>query len=163
MTRRFRYLVPLLAIAGALVLVSTAGAFHLFPLVPNDPFGDCAAKLSGDPGGSAGHVGVSYVTFEDHKSGSSTSTVKSGDSVTWVWEVPYCHSVQSKAVAAGAAPFSTDGGTGSAKGPPAGQDTLVKPEGSNNAFTVTLTVPGTYEYICVHHERLGMMGKVIVQ
>jgi plastocyanin len=160
--RRFRLFLPLLAIVAGLALVSTAGAFHLFPLVPNDPFGDCAAKLSGDPGGSAGHVGVNYFTFEDHGSGTNTTTVKAGDSVTWVWEVPYCHSVQTKTVPSGGDPFSTDGGAGSAKGPPAGQDTLVKPSGSSNSFTVTLTVPGTYEYYCVHHQSVGMVGKVVV-
>lgn len=160
--RRSRFVLPLMAIVCGLALVSTAGAFHLFPLVPGDPTGDCAAKLSSDPGGSAGHVGVSYATFEDHGSGSSTTTVKAGDTVTWVWEVPYCHSVQTKSVPSGAEPFSTDGGAGSAKGPPAGQDTLVKPEGSSNAFTATLTVPGTYDYYCVHHQSVGMVGKVVV-
>lgn len=160
--RRIRLVLPLVAIAGGFVLASGAWAFHLFPMFPGDPGGDCAAKLAPDPGGSPGHVGVSYFSFQDHKSGTNTTTVKAGESVTWKWEVPYCHSVQSKVVAAGAKPFSTEGGAGSAKGPPKGQDTLVKPDGSNNSFTVEFDVPGTYEYYCVHHQSVGMVGKVVV-
>jgi plastocyanin len=144
-------------------MAPAAWAPHFFPVAPGDPGGDCAAKLSADPGGSAGHVGVGLITFQDHASRSSTTTIKAGESVTWVWEVPFCHSVETKTTPSGAEGFSTDGGMGSAKGPPAGQDTLVKPEGSNNAFTVTLTVPGTYEYFCIHHRNQGMVGKVVVQ
>ena len=158
--RRLRLALPFLAIAGGLFVASGAGAFHLFPLVPGDPGGDCAQKLSPDPGGSAGEVGVSYFTFKDAKSGSATTAVKVGESVTWKWEVPYCHSVQSKSGPAGAEPFSTVGGA--TTGPPKGQDSLVRPSGSNNSFTVKFTVPGTYDYYCVHHQSVGMVGKVVV-
>jgi plastocyanin len=122
-------------------------------------------------------VGVGYVSFDDHPGGllgaeghgpivsivfPATTTVKVGESVTWQWEVPYCHSIQSGRVPAGAAPFGTDGGAGSATGLAKGEDSLVRPNGANDSFTVAFTVPGTYEYFCVHHKSIGMVGEVIV-
>ncbi|MDQ3943993.1 MAG: plastocyanin/azurin family copper-binding protein [Actinomycetota bacterium] len=152
-----RTTLPVLAIALAVgSLIVPAGAVHLFPLVPGDPFGDCGSTLQPDPGTSAGHVGVEHFSFMDHSSGSSRTQVKAGDSVTWVWGVPYCHSVtfQSNEVQ------STDGGE------PGGFDgsepQLTKPEGSNNTFTTTFDQPGTYDYVCVHHASMGMTGQVVV-
>ena len=159
------------------VLPSAAEAIHLFPLVPGDPGGDCAQKLSPSVGRSAGEVGVGYVSFDDHPRGflgadgtgplvsiafPATTTIKVGESVTWRWEVPYCHSIQSEDVPAGAKPFSTNGGAGSATGLAKGEDSLVRPNGPDDSFTVTFTVPGTYDYSCVHHRSIGMVGKVIV-
>ncbi len=84
-----RTTLPVLAIALAVgSLIVPAGAVHLFPLVPGDPFGDCGSTLQPDPGTSAGHVGVEHFSFMDHSSGNSRTQVKAGDSVTWVWGVP---------------------------------------------------------------------------
>jgi plastocyanin len=174
--RRFRLFLPLGAVIAGALLPSAAEAVHLFPLIPGDPGGDCAQKLAPDLGRSAGEVGVGYFSFDDHPSGilgadggpvatiafPATTTVKVGESVTWRWEVPYCHSIQSESVPAGAKPFSTDGGAGSATGLAKGEDSLVRLNGANNSFTVTFPVPGTYEYYCVHHKSVGMVGKVIV-
>jgi plastocyanin len=174
---RFRLLLPFLAVIAGLCPSSAAQAVHLFPLVPGDPAGDCAPKLSPAQGHSAGEVGVGYFSFDDHPSGflgaegygpivslafPATTTIKAGESVTWRWEVPYCHSIQTESVPAGAKPFSTAGGAGSATGLAKGEDTLVRPTGANDSFTVRLTVPGTYEYYCVHHRSAGMVGEVIV-
>ena len=152
-----RSMLPLLAIAVAVgALVVPAGAIHLFPLAPGDPGGDCGSTLQPDPGGSAGHVGVEHFSFMDHSSGDSTTTVKPGDSVTWMWEQPYCHSVtfQSTDVE------STDGGApGGFEGD---EPQLTKPDGSNNTFTTTFKTPGTYDYSCVHHGSMGMVGQVVV-
>ena len=152
-----RTTLPFLAIVAAVgTLIVPAGAIHLFPLAPGDPGGDCGATLKPDPGSSAGHVGVEPFSFMDHSSGDSTTQAKAGDSVTWVWEVPYCHSVtfQSTEVQ------STDGGE------PGGFDgsepQLTKPEGSNTTFTTKFDKPGTYEYSCVHHASVGMTGTVVV-
>jgi plastocyanin len=175
--RRFRLLLPLWAVVAGAVLPPAAEAVHLFPLVAGDPAGDCAPKLSADQGRPGGEVGVGYFSFDDHPSGflgadgygpvvslafPATTTIKVGESVTWRWEVPYCHSIQSGSVPAGAKPFSTDGGAGSATGLAKGEDSLVRPDGANNSFTVTFTVPGTYEYACVHHKSVGMVGTVTV-
>lgn len=152
-----RTTLPFLAMALAVgALVVPAGAIHLFPLAPGDPFGDCGSTLQPDPGNSAGHVGVGAFSFTDHSASGSTTQVKAGDSVTWVWEVPYCHSVtfQSNEVK------STDGGG------PGGFDgsepQLTKPEGSNKTFTTKFDKPGTYDYVCVHHASVGMTGQVVV-
>jgi plastocyanin len=158
--RRTRLAFPLVVLTLALTAAVPVGAIHLFPLFPGDPGGDCAQKLAPAPGTSAGQVGVSYFTFDDRTSGSSTTTIKVGQSVTWKWTVPYCHSVNSKTGPAGAQGFGTEGG------PPGGfrhdQPQLVRPNGSNDSFTVTFTVPGTYEYYCIHHQSVGMVGKVVV-
>lgn len=151
-----RTTLPLLAMVFAIgALIVPAGAIHLFPLAPGDPGGDCGATLQPDPGGSAGHVGVEHFTFVDHSSGGSTSNVKAGDSVTWVWEQPYCHSVT----------FQAADVAGTEGGPPAGRGSepqLTKPEGSNNTFTAKFDQAGTYDYSCVHHASVGMVGKVVV-
>ncbi len=152
-----RTTLPLVAMALAVgALVVPAGAIHLFPLVPGDPFGDCGTTLEPDPGDAAGHVGVEHFSFMDHSSGDSTTNVKAGDSVTWIWENPYCHSVTFQS----AEIKSTEGG------PPGGfsgdEPQLTRPEGSNNTFTATFEKPGTYGYSCVHHASMGMVGEVVV-
>ncbi|MGH8972416.1 MAG: plastocyanin/azurin family copper-binding protein [Acidimicrobiia bacterium] len=152
-----RTTLPLLAMALAVgALAVPAGAVHLFPLAPGDPGGDCGSTLQADPGSSAGHVGVEHFSFMDHSSGSSTTNVKAGDSVTWVWEQPYCHSVT----------FQSAEIKGTEGGPPAGrtgdEPQLTKPDGSNNTFTTKFDKPGTYDYSCVHHGSVGMTGQVVV-
>ena len=152
-----RTTLPLLAIAVAVgALIVPAGAIHLFPLAPGDPGGDCGTTLQPDPGTSAGHVGVAHFSFMDHSSGDSTTTVTAGDSVTWVWEVPYCHSVT----------FSSGDIQGTDGKQPGGFDgeepQLTRPEGSNNSFTATFKTPGTYDYSCIHHASVGMTGQVVV-
>ncbi len=152
-----RATLPFLAMALAVgALAVPAGAIHLFPLFPGDPGGDCGAVLQPDPGSSAGHVGVEDFSFMDHSSSSSTTTVKPGDSVTWSWENPYCHSVT----------FESADIKGTEGGPPAGRNhnepQLTKPEGSNKTFTAKFDKPGTYKYSCVHHASVGMTGQVVV-
>ena len=152
-----RTTLPFLAMALAVgALVVPAGAIHLFPLAPGDPGGDCGSTLQPDPGQSAGHVGVGPFSFTDHGGGDSTTKVKAGESVTWVWENPYCHSVtfQSGDVK------GTDGGEGG--GFDGSEPQLTKPEGSNKTFTATFNTPGTYDYACVHHGSVGMTGQVVV-
>lgn len=152
-----RTMLPFLAMILAVgALAVPAGAFHLFPLFPGDPGGDCGATLQPDPGGSAGHVGVEHFRFMDHSSGDSTTTIKAGELVTWVWDVPYCHSVT----------FQSPDMKGTEGGPPAGREgkepQLTKPDGNNNSFTAKFDTPGTYDYTCVHHASVGMKGKVVV-
>ena len=133
-----------------------AAAVHLFPLFPGDPTGDCAAGLAADPGDADATVLVEGFFFLD-----SSVEIEVGQTVTWEW-IQYCHSVTSTSVPGGAQAFTTFGGDGSATGPVEGQDELLKPEGDNATFSQTFTVPGTYEYICVHHASVGMTGTVVV-
>ena len=142
-----------------------AFAFHLFPLFPGDPGGDCGAKLQKAPKKvSAATVHVDIFFFVDSSSRTSTTTIKAGRSVTWQWDLGHCHSVTATFVPKRAKEFTTYGGKpGGPLGlPPASQVQLVKPSGDRNTFTVKLTVPGTYQYQCVHHASVGMTGTVIV-
>jgi plastocyanin len=148
------------AFLGVVAFAVPAGAVHLFPLFPGDPGGDCGATLSADPGREATHVSVKGFFFTDEGTNSSTSQVHPGDSVTWRWDLPHCHSVTFKSQPAGAHVDSTDGKKpGNFDG---SQPQLVKPNGPANTFTVKFDVPGTYDYYCVHHQSVGMMGKVVV-
>ena len=141
------------AVAG---LARPAGAIHLFPLAPGDPGGDCAAALEPDPDTAATHVAVAGIRFTDDATGGPVSHIGAGDSVTWRWDFPHCHSVT----------FSSEAVRSTHGGPPGGfsgdEPQLVKPSGSGETFTVTFATPGTYDYFCVHHASVGMTGTVIV-
>lgn len=141
----------------------SASAFHMFPVAPGDPGGDCGAKLDTDPGDSDANVTLEGFFFIDESNGTSTTEIAAGDSVSWHW-LRFCHSVTAVSVPRGAEPFTTKGGPPiNPNGfPPDDQDELVKPEGANNSFTVTFTVPGTYSYQCVHHADVGMKGTIVV-
>ncbi len=160
LARRAPLAFPPLLLAMLLALAVPAGAVHFFPLFPGDPGGDCAAALESDPGGSATHIGVGLFTFTDETTGNSTSQVKVGDSVTWRWDVPFCHSVifQSSDIK------GTDGGQPCKCefDPEVTETQLVKPDGNRNTFTAKFDQPGTYGYFCVHHASLGMTGTVVV-
>lgn len=156
LARRATLAFPPLLLALLLALAVPAGAIHLFPNVPGDPGGDCGAALEADPGGSAKYVSVAGFDFRDQSDGTSTSQVNAGQSVTWRWDLPHCHSVtfQSNEVQ------STDGKQpGGFEGD---EPQLVKPEGNRNTFTVKFDKPGNYNYFCIHHQAVGMTGVVVV-
>ena len=138
---------------GTVGLGVPAGAIHLFPLAPGDPGGDCGAVLEADPDIAAAHVGVAGWSFTDDASRGPVSQVKAGDSVTWRWDLPHCHSVT----------FASEDVPSTYRGELGGSEPqLVKPRGSGNTFTVRFDRPGSYEYFCVHHASVGMTGHVIV-
>lgn len=137
-----------------------AGAVHLFPLFPGDPTGDCAARMNAPRKATANVVSEGFF-FVDEATNSSTSTIRVGQTVQWEF-LRYCHSVTSVSVPKGAKKFTTYGGKGSAKGPAAGQDQLVKPDGDKSSYALTFKIAGTYRYQCVHHAAVGMTGTVIV-
>jgi plastocyanin len=148
------------AVTLALGVARPAAAVHLFPLFPGDPTGDCAAKMKAPKKANAQVTSEGFF-FVDESSNSSTSRVRVGQTVQWEF-LQYCHSVTSVSVPKGAKKFTTYGGKGSAKGPAAGQDQLVKPNGGKSMYAVKFTVPGRYLYQCVHHAAVGMTGTVIV-
>lgn len=165
MRRTFvRAVVVAFVVGVAFANAGPAGAFHLFPVVPGDPGGDCGATLDADPGDSATNVTLEGFFFIDESNGTSTTEITAGESVSWHW-IKFCHSVTATSVPKGAQSFTTRGGPPiNPNGfPPDDQDELVKPEGDNNSYTVTFTVPGTYEYQCVHHASVGMTGTVVVE
>lgn len=155
--------VLVVAILVALSFVYTPNAFapHLFPVVPGDPTGDCAAKMKPIPTVPGAHVLSEGFFFLDEEGGSSATTIQAGESVIWEF-FRFCHSVTSVSVPKGAKKFSTYGGKGSATGAVEGQDQLVKPDGEKSTYTVKFKVPGTYTYECIHHASVGMTGTVTV-
>lgn len=155
---RRRHCLPTLALFAAVAAFTAAPpaeAVHLFPLVPGDPAGDCGTGLTQGPGDSAGKVEVYGVFFEDQMTKSATTEIHPGQSVTWIWQFPHCHSVTAMGKT-----FGTYGGKPVSFGK---EPELIKPDGNRNAFTVRFDDPGTYEYACVHHASVGMKGTVIVK
>ena len=83
-----------------------------------------------------------------------TVTIKAGDTVKWTNPYNISHTVTfdpSKAASkenavlpAGVEPFDSG---------------AVEEEGT---FSHTFTVKGTYKYVCVYHEAMGMVGTVVV-
>ncbi|MCL0054971.1 plastocyanin/azurin family copper-binding protein [Dehalococcoidia bacterium] len=37
------------------------------------------------------------------------------------------------------------------------------PDGSTETFTFTLDTPGIYDFVCIPHEALGMVGEITVE
>lgn len=89
----------------------------------------------------------------------SRTVVEAGDTVTWVWLDDYCHSVTSQS---GPVAFTTWGGETEFGYEPE----LVRPDGiargEARTFSFTFEEPGTYAYVCVHHQTLGTQGEVVV-
>jgi plastocyanin len=159
-SRRATLAFLLSAFLAVAALSAPAGAVHLFPLFPGDPGGDCGATLSADPGDEAATVSVKGFFFTDEATGNSTSQVKRGEKVTWRWDLPHCHSVTFKTEPTGASVDGTDDKRpGNFDG---SQPQLVKPNGDAKTFTVRFDVSGTYDYYCIHHQSVGMVGQVVV-
>ena len=99
-------------------------------------------------------VDVSMAQSPKMRFNPDTVTIKAGDTVKWTNPHNISHTVTfdpSKAAAkenavlpAGVEPFDS--------GP-------VEEEGT---FSHTFTAKGTYKYVCVYHEAMGMVGTVIV-
>lgn len=138
--------------AWALLLPGGALAVHFFPLFPGDPLGDCGQQLEEPPPESDATVIVSGNVFLDTDTVSSTTVVEVGDTVTWQWVGDHCHSVTSTG---GPDSFTTWGGDFGF------EPELVRPDGGDS-FTVTFDEPGTYPYVCRHHQTIGMTGEVQV-
>jgi plastocyanin len=87
--------------------------------------------------------------FMDQQSGSSTTTIRAGGSVNWVWVGGIPHSTTSGTCPAGGGECTPDGNW----------DSGIQSTGS---FQKTFSSPGTFPYFCRVHE--GMMtGTVVVQ
>jgi plastocyanin len=82
-------------------------------------------------------------------------TIKVGDTVKWVNTGKTLHSVTlNPEDAQNAANVSEP------KGAKTFDSGFMEP---GKSFSYTFTVPGTYKYICVPHEKAGMVGEVVVK
>lgn len=147
-----------LAAVGVLFLAApSAEAIHLFPLTPVfDPLGhDCEQNLTAAPSDPDATVFVAGFNFVDADTGTSTTSVSTGETVNWQWLADHCHSV--RFVSSNAPVPGTEGGT------TFNNENLVRMNGlGNDSFSVTFNQSGTYSFFCEHHAALGMTGAVVV-
>ncbi len=105
-------------------------------------------------------------SYVDGASGGMITQVKVGDSVTWTWVSPYCHSVSRERVVHQQIDSRLPHDNFDSF-PNGGLD---EPSGTDDSFTTTFKTPGIYQYFCVHHNGarnqennfMGMRGIVIV-
>ena len=112
------------------------------------------------------HVGRGGAYFVDDASGTSTTTIAVGDTVTWVWEGGMQHSVTS-----GTCPAGGNGGGGGGYGGYGGGGggsctdahvwTATGLQSSGFQFSYTFTTANTFPYFCAFHQS-AMTGKVVV-
>jgi len=109
------------------------------------------------------HVGRGGSKFVDDASGTATTTIQVGDTVTWVWEGDMSHSVTSGSCRGG-------GGGGGYGGYGGGGDDCTDANdwptsgvhGAGFSFSYTFAAAGNCPYYCAYHQS-AMTGKVVVQ
>ncbi len=82
-------------------------------------------------------------------------SIKAGDSVQWVNDGQTVHSVSTTAANA-----QNPKDTSMPKGAVAFDSGFIPPGGD---YSYTFTVPGTYRYFCLPHEKAGMVGVIVVE
>jgi plastocyanin len=109
------------------------------------------------------HVGRGGTYYVDDQSGTSTTTIHVGDTVTWVWEGTMSHSVTSGTCRAGGGGGGGYGGYGGGGGScdDAKVWTSTGLQSSGFSFSWTFSAQGAYPYFCEMHQD-AMTGKVIV-
>jgi plastocyanin len=81
--------------------------------------------------------------------------IKVGDTVKWVNNGETVHSVSTSAANA-----QNPNDTSMPKGATAFDSGFIPPGGD---YSYTFTVPGTYRYFCLPHEKAGMVGMIVVK
>lgn len=179
MTRRT--ITAAVAALGLLLwLVPSAEAVHFY----RSTDGDCSAK-SGDttegPGedpdpGQGGRapddvdaeVVLGHNTFHDTSNGTPVTTIEQGESVRWVWSSSHCHSVTAMRTDEDGDPVFDSGFHYPTEAPDSPQaieglfEYPVPDPTPDLTYTNTFEEPGTYQYFCVHHGAIGMVGAVQV-
>jgi plastocyanin len=82
-------------------------------------------------------------------------TIKAGDTVRWVNDGQTIHDVSTNPAIA-----QNPKDTSMPKGAVAFDSGFIPPAGT---YSYTFTVPGTYRYFCLPHEKDGMVGVVVVK
>ncbi len=83
------------------------------------------------------------------------ATIRVGDTVKWVNNGETVHSVSTSAANA-----QNPKDTSMPKGATAFDSGFIPPGGD---YSYTFTVPGTYRYFCLPHEKAGMVGMIVVK
>jgi plastocyanin len=83
------------------------------------------------------------------------ATIKVGDTVQWVNDGQTVHSVSTTAANA-----QKRSDASMPKGAQAFDSGFIPPGGD---YSYTFTVPGTYKYFCLPHEKAGMVGVIVVK
>jgi plastocyanin len=83
------------------------------------------------------------------------AAIKVGDTVRWVNDGETVHSVSTNAANA-----QNPKDTSMPKGAVAFDSGFIPPGGD---YSYTFTVPGTYRYFCLPHEKAGMVGVIVVK
>ena len=133
-------LVLRLVLAGvALLLISLAASLALLP----------------DPAKAASNPVVINMADKAPFYAPEKVAIKVGDTVKWVNGGETVHSV-STSVANAQNPKDTS----MPKGATAFDSGFIPPGGD---YSYTFTVPGTYRYFCLPHEKAGMVGMIVVK
>jgi len=114
-----------------------------------------ALALLPDPAKAAGSPFVIKMSDNAPFYAPEKVSIKVGDSVQWVNDGQTVHSVSTTAANA-----QNRKDTSMPKGALAFDSGFIPPGGD---YSYTFTVPGTYRYFCLPHEKAGMVGVIVVK
>jgi plastocyanin len=114
-----------------------------------------ALALLPDPARAAGSPVVIKMADKQPFYAPAKVAIKVGDTVQWVNGGETVHSVSTTAANA-----QNPKDTSMPKGAVAFDSGFIPPGGD---YSYTFTVPGTYHYFCLPHEKAGMVGVIVVK
>ena len=114
-----------------------------------------ALALLPDPAKAAGNPIVIKMADQQPFYTPAKVAIKVGDTVQWVNGGETVHSVSTNAANA-----QNRKDTSMPKGAAAFDSGFIPPGGD---YSYTFTVPGTYRYFCLPHEKAGMIGVIVVK
>ena len=108
-----------------------------------------------DPAKAAGNLSVIQMADKQPFFAPEKVAIKVGDTVKWVNGGETVHSVSTSVANA-----QNSKDTSMPKGATAFDSGFIPPGGD---YSYTFTVPGTYRYFCLPHEKAGMVGMIVVK
>jgi plastocyanin len=114
-----------------------------------------ALALLPDPARAAGNPVVIKMADKQPFYAPAKVLIKVGDTVQWVNGGDTVHSISTSAANA-----QNPNDTSMPKGAVAFDSGFIPPGGD---FSYTFTLPGTYRYFCLPHEKAGMVGVIVVK
>ena len=114
-----------------------------------------ALALLPDPAKAAGSPIVIKMADKQPFYTPSKVSIRVGDTVQWVNAGETVHSISTNAAMA-----QNRNDTSMPKGAQAFDSGFIPPGGD---YSYTFTVPGTYRYFCLPHEKAGMVGVIVVK